>query len=130
MSDIVSLAVGIAAHRRINSIKSDMRAQKLNLDESELSAVSMRQDIEKLYMLVEALWLIVKETSGINDEDLAELVNQTKDSVSTQKDPRILKLCKSLQKSPEVAKLQDVLSYLAANKYNVDIEELKKKITV
>ena len=70
MSDIVSLAVGIAAHRRINSIKSDMRAQKLNFDESELSAVSMRQDIEKLYMLVEALWLIVKETSGMNDEDL------------------------------------------------------------
>jgi len=53
MSDLVSLAVGIAAHRRINSIRSDMRAQKLNFDESELSAVSMRQDIEKLYMLVD-----------------------------------------------------------------------------
>ena len=76
MSDIVSLAVGIAAHKRINSIKSDMRAQKLNLDESELSAVSMRQDIEKLYMLVEALWLIVRETSGLEDEDLVELVKQ------------------------------------------------------
>ena len=53
-----------------------MRAQKLNLDESELSAVSMRQDIEKLYMLVEALWLIVKETSGLKDEDLIELLKQ------------------------------------------------------
>ena len=53
MSDLVSLAVGIAAHRRINSIRSDMRAQKLNFNESELSAVSMRQDIEKLYMLVD-----------------------------------------------------------------------------
>ena len=29
----------------------------------------------------------------------------------------------------EVAKLQDVLAYLAANKYNVDMEELKKKIS-
>ena len=76
MPDLVSLSVGIAAHRWINSIKSDMRAQKLNFDESELSAVSMRQDIEKLYMLVEALWLIIKETSGMNDEDLAELVKQ------------------------------------------------------
>lgn len=76
MSDLVSLAVGIAAHRRINSIRSDMRAQKLNFDESELSAVSMRQDIEKLYMLVEALWLIVKETSGMKDEDLIDLVKQ------------------------------------------------------
>ena len=60
--------------------------------------------------------------------DLAELVEQTKDSKSTQKDPRIQKLCKAMRQSPEVAKLQDILSYLAANKYNVDIEELKKKI--
>ena len=60
--------------------------------------------------------------------DLAELIEQTKDSVSTQKDPRILKLCKTMRQSPEVAKLQDVLAYLAANKYNVNIDELKKKI--
>lgn len=46
MSDLISLAVGIAAHKRISSVRSDIRDQKLNLDESELSAVSMRQDIE------------------------------------------------------------------------------------
>lgn len=51
-----------------------------------------------------------------------------KNRVSTQKDSRLLKLCKSLRQSPEVAKLQDVLAYLAANKYDVDIEVLKKKI--
>ena len=61
--------------------------------------------------------------------DLAELIEQTKDSVSTQKDPRILKLCKTMRQSPEVAKLQDVLAYLATNKYNVDIDELKKMIS-
>jgi len=60
--------------------------------------------------------------------DLAELIEQTKDSVSTQRDPRILKLCKELRKSPEVAVLRNVLAYLAENKYNVDIKELKKKI--
>ena len=60
--------------------------------------------------------------------DLAELIEQTKDSVSTQRDPRILKLCKELRNSPEVAILRDVLAYLAENKYNVDIEELKKII--
>ena len=58
--------------------------------------------------------------------DLAELIEQTKDGVSTQKDPRILKLCKTMRQSPEVAKLQDVLAYLATNKYNVDLDELKK----
>ena len=60
--------------------------------------------------------------------DLAELIEQTKDSVSTQKDRRIQKLCKTMRQSPEVAILQDVLAYLAASKYNVDINELKKKI--
>lgn len=60
--------------------------------------------------------------------DLAKLIEQTKDSVSTQKDPRILKLCKTMRQSPEVAKLQDILAYLATNKYNVDIDEFKKKI--
>lgn len=60
--------------------------------------------------------------------DLDELIEQTKDSITTQKDPRILKLCKKMRQSPEVAKLQNVLTYLATNKYNVDIEELKKKI--
>lgn len=60
--------------------------------------------------------------------DLDELIEQTKDSVSTQKDSRILNLCKALRQSPEVAKLQEVLAYLAAKKYDVDIEVLKKMI--
>ena len=61
--------------------------------------------------------------------DLSELIEQTKDRVSTQKAPRIQKLCKALRQSPEVATLQDVLAYLAVNKYNVDVEELKKKLS-
>ena len=60
--------------------------------------------------------------------DLAELVEKTKDSISTQKDPRILRLCKALRQSPEVAKLQEVLAYLAVKKYEVDIDVLKKMI--
>jgi hypothetical protein len=60
--------------------------------------------------------------------DLADLIEQTKDSVSTQKDPKILKLCKTLRQSPEVAKLQEVLAYLAANKYNSDVEAIKQII--
>lgn len=61
--------------------------------------------------------------------DLTDLIEQTKDSVSTQKDPRILKLCKKLCQSPEVAKLQDVIQYLASNKYNADLKEIKKIIS-
>ena len=60
--------------------------------------------------------------------DLAELIEQTKDSISTQKDSRILRLCKALRHSPEVAKLQEVLAYLADKQYEVDVDVLKKMI--
>ena len=76
MVDLVNLGIGIAAHKRIGAIRSDMRSQKRNLDESELTAISMRQDIEKLYLLVEALWAIVKTSTNLTDEDLSELVRQ------------------------------------------------------
>ncbi|MBE6265381.1 MAG: hypothetical protein E7102_02740 [Prevotella ruminicola] len=61
--------------------------------------------------------------------DISKLIEQTKDSVSTQKDPRILKLCKTIRQSPEVAKLQDVLKYLSTNKYSADLETIKKMIS-
>ena len=60
--------------------------------------------------------------------DLDELREYTKNSVSTQKDPKILKLCKTIRQSPEVAKLQNVITYLANNKYNVDVELLREMI--
>lgn len=74
------------------------------------------------------------EAMGMEMEDfdlpsnIAELIEQTKDRVSTQNDPRILKLCKTMHKSPEVSKLQNVLIYLAEKKYNVDVEILKNMI--
>lgn len=60
--------------------------------------------------------------------DIKKLITQTKDSVTTQKDPRILRLCKMMRRSPEVAKLQSVLNYLAANHYNADTDIIKKMI--
>ena len=60
--------------------------------------------------------------------DLTDLIGETK-SISTQKDPRILKVCKTLRCSPEVAKLQKVLEYLAKNKYNSDVEIIKQMIS-
>ena len=61
--------------------------------------------------------------------NLAELIEQTKDNVTTQKDPRILRLCKAMRQSPEVAKLQEVLEYLVTNKYNSDVETVKRMIS-
>ena len=74
------------------------------------------------------------EAMGMKVEDfglpsnLKELIEATKNSVSTQKDPRILKLCKAIRQSPEGSKLKDVLDYLAANMYSADIETLKQII--
>lgn len=71
---------------------------------------------------------------GLNMEDfglpsdLDKLIEATKDSISTQKDPRILKLCKALQKSPEVAKLKNVLGYLSTNKYKANLETVEAMI--
>ncbi len=61
--------------------------------------------------------------------DLDKLIGITKNSITTQKDPRILKLFKTLRQSPEIAKLKDVLNYLATTRYKVDTEELKLKIS-
>lgn len=74
------------------------------------------------------------EAMGMKMEDfglpsnLSKLIETTKNSVSTQKDPRVLKLCKAMHQSPEGAKLKNVLEYLATNKYNADIAELEKII--
>lgn len=75
------------------------------------------------------------EAIGMKMEDfdlpsnIAELTEQTKNNTSTQKDPKILKLCKSMRQSPEVAKLQEVLEYLVTNKYNANLEEIKRMIS-
>ena len=55
MIDIIALATGIAAHRRIGSSESNITSQNKKLDETALSTLSMRQDIEKLFLIVEAL---------------------------------------------------------------------------
>ena len=60
--------------------------------------------------------------------DIKKLITQTKDRVTTQKDPRIIKLCKTMCHSPEVAILQNVLSYLTRNRYNADTDIIKKMI--
>lgn len=61
--------------------------------------------------------------------DLDNLINKTKDSISTPKDPRILKLCKALRQAPEITKLKNVLKYLATNRYHSEVEAIKRIIT-
>lgn len=60
--------------------------------------------------------------------DIDKLVEQTKDSITTSKDPRLLSLCKQIRQSPEVALLRDVLDYLATTRYGADQEIIKKMI--
>lgn len=72
--DLINLAIGISAHRRVTNLASNVRAIDHRVDENELSAVSLRRDIEKLYLVVEALWAIVREATNLKDEDLQNLM--------------------------------------------------------
>ena len=60
--------------------------------------------------------------------DIDSLIETTKDSISSQKDPRIQKLFVTLRLFPEVTTLKEVLDYLTSNTYAVDLEMLKKII--
>lgn len=60
--------------------------------------------------------------------DLDKLIEATKDSVTTQNNPKIQKLCKAISLSPEVSKLKEVLVYLATNKYGANVDTLKDLI--
>ena len=77
---VTGIGCGVSAHamheRMESSIRNSMCLRKMRREEVELSAVSMRQDIEKLYMIVEALWSVVKKSANLKDDDLVELVRQ------------------------------------------------------
>lgn len=60
--------------------------------------------------------------------DIAKLTELTKNSITTQKDSRILNLCRTICQAPEVKKLQQFISYLAENRYKADIDVLKEII--
>jgi hypothetical protein len=56
---------------------SDLRmSNKDDLSNSEITALEfLKSDIDKLYLVTEALWRIIKEKNHLEDEDLAELVS-------------------------------------------------------
>ena len=76
MIDMAALALSASSQRGISSMRGAMRTQSQRIGENELAAVKMRQDIEKLYLLVEALWAVLKQATGLKDDDLADLVQQ------------------------------------------------------
>lgn len=90
--------------------------------------------VGKEHQAMETFLIANVEAMGMQMEDfnlpsnLDDLIKTTKNSVTTQNDTRILKLSKAMRKSPEVAKLKSVLSYLASNRYNAEIERLKEII--
>lgn len=135
-----SFAVGIIDNdkRKISYIEEDFEVIGKTDNLTFLKHKNKHQYVIKVGKDRKAMETFIKanvEAIGMKMEDfhlpsdLDELREQTKDSITTPKDPRILKLFRALRQSPEVAKLQDVLAYLASNKYAVDIEELRKKIS-
>ena len=44
-------------------------------EETRIQNEEMAYDIEKLFMITEALWSIIKKQNGLKDDDLIELIN-------------------------------------------------------
>ena len=45
-------------------------------NQAQLNVAKGRTDIERLYLLVEALWTILKTSTGLTDEDFVKIVEQ------------------------------------------------------
>ena len=134
-----AFAVGIIDNdkRKLSSIERDFEKIGQTDNLTFLKHRNKHQYVVKVGKEHQAMETFIKANVGalgmkMEDFDLSsdldEMIKETKDSVSTQKDPRILKLCKTMCHSPEVAILQDVLIYLASNRYNADTEIIKKMI--
>lgn len=79
MSDAASLYALFQAKYAQNLAKD---AKNLAVDihqeanQAQLNVSNVRTDIERLYLLVEALWTILKTSTGLTDEDFVKIVEQ------------------------------------------------------
>ncbi len=64
----------VSAHYRAGRADAAATAASTRVAETDISAESLRRDVERLYLIVEALWTIVRQTTNLTDDDLKNLV--------------------------------------------------------
>lgn len=68
--------MGMAARSSADAARSDMAASRAaaSAAEAKTSVDFMRMDIEKLLIITEALWTMLKQANGYTDEQLIEVI--------------------------------------------------------
>lgn len=70
---------GLGSHIEFAQIQAaNFQAQSAKdvAHESAREAVRLRKDVERLYMVVQAVWELVKERTDLEDKDLAERIRE------------------------------------------------------
>jgi len=72
------LFIGWAAHEQARRAERDMASARVSNQASEAKSQTefLRADVEKLLMITEALWSILKEQHGYSDEELIRRVQE------------------------------------------------------
>lgn len=72
------LFIGWAAHENARRAERDMASARVSNQASEAKAETefLRADVEKLLMITEALWSILKEQHGYSDDELFRRVHE------------------------------------------------------
>jgi hypothetical protein len=75
---IESLFLAGAANHLARANASELLSQQASQKSSEVhrETEAIKFDVEKLFMITEALWSIVKAQNGYSDEDLALMIQQ------------------------------------------------------
>lgn len=72
------LFIGWAAHETARRAERDIASARVSnqATEAKVQTEFLRADVEKLLMITEALWSILKEQHGYTDEDLIKRVQE------------------------------------------------------
>lgn len=60
----------------MSSAKVDSLDAKAKAREAATEVAFLKQKVEKLMMITEALWIVLKETTNYTDEDLKEIIRE------------------------------------------------------
>ena len=63
-----------AMHARDNIARSEAETASRAAADARTQNKELQLDVEKLFMITEALWMILKEQHGYTDEQLAEMI--------------------------------------------------------
>lgn len=71
---LAELVLAISAHRRVSATNEKIDDLHEEVQDRKDSLSMLRQDIERLYLIIEALWAILREATDLTDADLQRII--------------------------------------------------------